>query len=82
MLHIHDVHRGLSPALFGALLAAGIIAVLVVRAGGVPPASEVDWLDLDGSLLLADDPFEGLELDADCRWQLPSEPGLGVRRKG
>lgn len=45
-------------------------------------ASEVDWLDLDGSLLLADDPFEGLELGADCRWQLPSEPGLGVRRKG
>jgi len=50
MLHIHDVHRGLSPALFGALLAAGIIAVLVVRAGGVPPASEVDWLsELAGS---------------------------------
>ena len=45
-------------------------------------ASEVDWLDLDGNLLLADDPFEGLVLGQDCRWQLPAEPGLGVRRKG
>ena len=44
-------------------------------------ASEVDWLDLDGNLLLADDPFEGIELSDDCRWQLPSEPGLGVHRK-
>jgi len=44
-------------------------------------ASEVDWLDLDGSLLLADDPFGGLELGSDCRWQLPSTPGLGVYRK-
>ncbi len=44
-------------------------------------ASEVDWLDLDGSLLLAHDPFGGLELGDDCRWQLTHEPGLGVRRK-
>lgn len=44
-------------------------------------ASEVDWLDLDGNLLLADDPFTGLDLDADCRWQLPQTPGLGVIRR-
>jgi L-Ala-D/L-Glu epimerase len=44
-------------------------------------ASEVDWLDLDGSLLLQHDPFGGLELGDDCRWQLTSEPGLGVFRK-
>ncbi len=44
-------------------------------------ASEVDWLDLDGSLLLAHDPFGGLELGGDCRWQLTAEPGLGVFRK-
>jgi L-alanine-DL-glutamate epimerase-like enolase superfamily enzyme len=43
-------------------------------------ASEVDWLDLDGSLLLARDPFGGLDLGDDCRWQLTSEPGLGVFR--
>lgn len=44
-------------------------------------AAEADWLDLDGNLLLADDPFAGIELDADCRWRLPSVPGLGVERR-
>jgi L-alanine-DL-glutamate epimerase-like enolase superfamily enzyme len=44
-------------------------------------ASEVDWLDLDGNLLLADDPFTGLVLADDCRWRPSREPGLGVRRK-
>jgi L-alanine-DL-glutamate epimerase-like enolase superfamily enzyme len=41
-------------------------------------ASLADWVDLDGCLLLADDPFEGLELDAECRWRLGDAPGLGV----
>ena len=35
------------------------------------------YVDLDGNLLLADDPFGGLEL-ADGRWHLPDSPGLGV----
>jgi L-Ala-D/L-Glu epimerase len=43
-------------------------------------ASLADWVDLDGNLLLADDPFEGLELGPDCRWRLTERPGLGVRR--
>jgi L-Ala-D/L-Glu epimerase len=41
-------------------------------------ASLAEWVDLDGCLLLADDPFEGLELGADCRWVLSDAPGLGV----
>ena len=41
-------------------------------------ASLADWADLDGCLLLADDPFEGLELGDDCRWQLRDVPGHGV----
>ena len=41
-------------------------------------AAEVDWLDLDGNLLLAEDPFVGLELDETCRWRLPETPGVGV----
>ncbi len=41
-------------------------------------ASLAEWADLDGCLLLADDPFEGLELDAECRWRLGEAPGLGV----
>lgn len=42
-------------------------------------ASLADWVDLDGCLLLADDPFEGLELGSDHRWRLTDAPGLGVR---
>jgi L-alanine-DL-glutamate epimerase-like enolase superfamily enzyme len=44
-------------------------------------ASLADWVDLDGNLLLADDPFEGLELGPDHRWRLTDAPGLGVRRR-
>jgi L-alanine-DL-glutamate epimerase-like enolase superfamily enzyme len=44
-------------------------------------ASLADWADLDGNLLLADDPFEGLELDGDCRWRLTDRPGLGLTRR-
>ena len=43
-------------------------------------AGLAEWVDLDGNLLLADDPFEGLELDEECRWRLPDAPGLGVDR--
>ncbi len=41
-------------------------------------ASLADWVDLDGCLLLADDPAAGLELGDDHRWLLPASPGLGV----
>ncbi len=49
-------------------------------AASVAVAGLVDWVDLDGNLLLASDPYEGLELDAACRWHLSDRPGLGVRR--
>ena len=41
-------------------------------------ASLADWVALDGNLLLADDPFGGLELGPDKRWRLPDAPGLGL----
>ena len=44
-------------------------------------SSLADWADLDGNLLLADDPFEGLELGPDCRWRLSDLPGLGLTRR-
>jgi L-alanine-DL-glutamate epimerase-like enolase superfamily enzyme len=50
-------------------------------AGSAMVASLAEWVDLDGCLLLADDPFEGLELDAEHRWRLTAEPGLAVRRR-
>ena len=53
----------------------------VVIAASAACASLVEWADLDGCLLLADDPFEGLELGPDHRWQLGNLPGLGVARR-
>lgn len=50
-------------------------------AGSATVASLADWVDLDGCLLLADDPFEGLELDAEHRWRLSDRPGLGLSRR-
>ena len=44
-------------------------------------ASLADWVDLDGNLLIADDPFEGLDLDDASRWQASGRPGLGVERR-
>ncbi len=40
----------------------------------------VDFADLDGAALLAEDPFEGLSI-AHGRIQLSTEPGLGVTRR-
>jgi len=50
-------------------------------AGSAAVASLADWVDLDGCLLLAGDPFEGLELGPDHRWRLSSAPGLGLSRR-
>src|SRR4029453_5759866 len=52
----------------------GIAAAAVV-------ASLAEWVDLDGNLLLADDPFEGLELGPDKRWRVADGHGLGLVRK-
>jgi L-alanine-DL-glutamate epimerase-like enolase superfamily enzyme len=50
-------------------------------AGSAVVASLAEWVDLDGCLLLADDPFEGLRLGPDHRWQLAARPGLGLSRR-
>jgi L-alanine-DL-glutamate epimerase-like enolase superfamily enzyme len=47
-------------------------------APAVAIASLVDYADLDGHLLLADDPFEGIGWDG-VELSLGDEPGLGVR---
>jgi L-alanine-DL-glutamate epimerase-like enolase superfamily enzyme len=54
-------------------------SVVIAASAAVSPLAE--WVDLDGCLLLADDPIAGLELAADKRWQLPDAPGLGLTRR-
>ena len=46
-------------------------------AAAVAVAPLYDWLDLDGNLLVANDPWKGLTLK-EGRWELPTAPGLGV----
>lgn len=38
-----------------------------------------DWCDLDGNLLISNDPFEGLKI-VDGKVTLPERPGIGVRK--
>jgi L-alanine-DL-glutamate epimerase-like enolase superfamily enzyme len=53
----------------------------IVIAASAAVASLADWVDLDGNLLLAADPFTGLVLDDACRWRLAETPGLGIERR-
>jgi L-alanine-DL-glutamate epimerase-like enolase superfamily enzyme len=39
----------------------------------------VDWADLDGNLLIANDPYEGVKVEKG-KLVLPERPGLGLRR--
>ena len=52
-------------------------SVGIAASAVVSPLAE--WVDLDGCLLLADDPVTGLELGSDKRWLLPDRPGLGLQ---
>ena len=54
----------------------------VAIAASAAVASLAEWVDLDGNLLLADEPFTGLELGSDHRWQLTDSPGLGCPQTG
>ncbi len=53
-------------------------SVAISAAAHISPL--VDYADLDGHLLITDDPFEGLSL-VDGRVMVSEEPGLGIRRK-
>ncbi len=44
-------------------------------------ASLADYLDLDGNLLISNDPFEGVKL-VNGKLVLPEEAGLGVKKRG
>jgi L-Ala-D/L-Glu epimerase len=74
MIHAARVHR------MGVMLGCMIESTLGVAAG-VQLAPLVDYVDLDGAALLADDPFEGPGLRGDGRLRFNQEPGLGVRER-
>jgi len=42
----------------------------------------VDYVDLDGAALLAEDPFTGPGMESDGRLRFNDAPGLGVSKNG
>lgn len=80
---------GITPALqmIEAARAHGLrvmIGCMLETSLGVTAAAHVsplaDWADLDGNLLLAEDPFVGVRVE-EGRLVLPDAPGLGVLRR-
>jgi len=80
---------GLKPVLEVAYLARamgmGVMLGCMVEssvgiAAGCHIAAVCDYIDLDGNLLVTNDPYEGLVLSGG-NWQLPEGFGLGVKRK-
>lgn len=53
-------------------------SVLITAAAQLTPL--VDYADLDGNILISDDPYDGVKLDKQAKLLLPDRPGLGVRR--
>ena len=53
-------------------------SVSITAAAQISPL--VDYADLDGALLVADDPFDGVTFDRG-KLVLPERPGLGVRKR-
>jgi L-alanine-DL-glutamate epimerase-like enolase superfamily enzyme len=51
-------------------------SIVIAASAAVSPLAE--WVDLDGCLLLADDPVTGLSIGEDKVWRLPDQPGLGL----
>lgn len=54
-------------------------SVLISAAAQLSPL--VDYADLDGNLLITDDPFSGVKIDKKAKLLLPSAPGLGLRER-
>jgi L-Ala-D/L-Glu epimerase len=67
--------RGLQ-VLLGCMVESSLGIAAALQLAGL-----ADYVDLDGALLLAEDPFTGLGVDGDV-FTAPDAPGLGVRPAG
>jgi len=73
---IHFAHAHGMGVMLGCMLETSIA---ITAAAHLSPL--VEYADLDGNYLIADDPFEGVTID-EGRLILPDFPGLGVRKRG
>jgi L-Ala-D/L-Glu epimerase len=74
MVHIARAHR--LTVMLGCMLESTLGIAAAVQL-----APLVDYLDLDGALLIANDPFIGPGMEEDGSIRFNDEPGLGVDRK-
>jgi L-alanine-DL-glutamate epimerase-like enolase superfamily enzyme len=61
--------------MFGCMIES---SVLISAAAQLTPLA--DYADLDGNLLISDDPFCGVGIDKNAKLLLPNSPGLGLTR--
>jgi L-alanine-DL-glutamate epimerase-like enolase superfamily enzyme len=59
--------------MIGCMIESSLLCTAAAHLGAL-----VDYLDLDGPLLIGNDPFEGMKIEKG-RITLPTAPGLGVR---
>lgn len=70
-----DLARSLGmKVLMGCMVAS---SCSVTAAAQLSPA--IDWADLDGNLLISNDPYEGVKV-VDGKLILPERPGIGIRK--
>ena len=74
MIHTARAHNML--VMLGCMVESSLGIATAAQISGL-----VDFVDLDGAMLLADDPFAGLDYKKG-RIRLPGEPGLGVEPRG
>lgn len=81
---LHEARKMIAAArAFGLQLMIGcMIETSVAITAGGHITSFFDYCDLDGAILLASEPFEGMQIAADGRMALPDRPGLGVVQTG
>ena len=59
--------------MLGCMVETSLGATAMAHLAGV-----AEWLDLDAPLLIANDPFSGVQIDEQARLHLPDRPGIGV----
>jgi L-alanine-DL-glutamate epimerase-like enolase superfamily enzyme len=74
MIHTARAHNML--VMLGCMVESSLGIATAAQISGL-----VDFVDLDGAMLLADDPFAGLDYKKG-RIRLPGKPGLGVEPRG
>lgn len=72
---IHTARAHGMQVMFGCMIESSLGVTAAAQLSGL-----VDYLDLDGNLLLAEDPYQGAEYDGGYI-KLPDRPGLGVVRR-